>query len=147
MIRVLDTRTVSLTPGTPGRRQQIPRMIRSTLTPACEARYSASMIWHLCDGSRSLSDLIAARNADVTADAAAIEARVGGGAGVRAHRRGGSAGDGFDRAQRTRGAAVRSDVQHAGQAGQPFDGAHRHRHGQQLRRGAQERVAPLDVAT
>ena len=28
----------SLTPGTPGRRQQMPRTIRSIRTPACEAR-------------------------------------------------------------------------------------------------------------
>ena len=33
----------SLIPGIPGRRQQIPRMIRSMGTPACEARYRASM--------------------------------------------------------------------------------------------------------
>ena len=33
----------SLTPGTPGRRQQMPRTIRSICTPACEARYSASI--------------------------------------------------------------------------------------------------------
>ena len=33
----------SETPGTPGTRQQIPRMLRSTGTPACDARYSARM--------------------------------------------------------------------------------------------------------
>ena len=37
------TRMFSDTPSTPGRRQQIPRMLRSTCTPACEARYSALM--------------------------------------------------------------------------------------------------------
>ena len=37
------TRIVSLTPGTPGSRQQMPRTFRSIGTPACEARYSASM--------------------------------------------------------------------------------------------------------
>ena len=33
----------SETPGTPGRRQQMPRTLRSTCTPACEASYSAWM--------------------------------------------------------------------------------------------------------
>ena len=33
----------SETPSTPGFRQQIPRTLRSTRTPACEARYSARM--------------------------------------------------------------------------------------------------------
>ena len=37
------TRMFSDTPGTPGRRQQMPRTLRSTGTPACEARYSARM--------------------------------------------------------------------------------------------------------
>ena len=31
------------TPGTPGTRQQMPRTLRSTGTPACAARYSARM--------------------------------------------------------------------------------------------------------
>ena len=39
------TRIFSLTPGTPGRRQQMPRTIRSILTPAHEASYSALMIF------------------------------------------------------------------------------------------------------
>ena len=34
---MLITRMVSLTPGRPGRRQQIPRTMRSIGTPACEA--------------------------------------------------------------------------------------------------------------
>ena len=34
---MLITRMFSLSPGTPGRRQQIPRTIRSIRTPACEA--------------------------------------------------------------------------------------------------------------
>ena len=33
----------SETPGTPGRRQQMPRTLRSTGTPACEASYRAWM--------------------------------------------------------------------------------------------------------
>ena len=33
----------SETPSTPGRRQQIPRTLRSIRTPACEASYSAWM--------------------------------------------------------------------------------------------------------
>ena len=37
------TRMFSLTPSTPGRRQQMPRMLRSIGTPACEAWYSARM--------------------------------------------------------------------------------------------------------
>ena len=37
------TLIVSLTPGTPGRRQQIPRTLMSIGSPAWEARYSASM--------------------------------------------------------------------------------------------------------
>ena len=37
------TRTFSLTPSTPGRRQQMPRTFRSIGTPACDARYSASI--------------------------------------------------------------------------------------------------------
>ena len=37
-----DTRTFSLTPGTPGRSTQKPRTIRSISTPACEAARSAS---------------------------------------------------------------------------------------------------------
>ena len=35
---MLRTRMFSLTPGIPGRRQQMPRTIRSMCTPACEAR-------------------------------------------------------------------------------------------------------------
>ena len=34
----------SLTPGTPGRRQHMPRTFSSTFTPACEARYSLRII-------------------------------------------------------------------------------------------------------
>ena len=34
---MLVTRMFSLTPGTPGRRQQMPRTIRSIFTPACDA--------------------------------------------------------------------------------------------------------------
>ena len=41
---MLMTRTLSLMPGTPGRRQQMPRTIRSIDTPACDARYSASIV-------------------------------------------------------------------------------------------------------
>jgi hypothetical protein len=41
---MLRTRMFSLTPSTPGRRQQYPRMIRSICTPACEARYRWRMI-------------------------------------------------------------------------------------------------------
>ena len=37
------TLIVSLTPATPGLRQQMPRTLRSIGTPAWEARYSASM--------------------------------------------------------------------------------------------------------
>ena len=37
------TRMFSLTPSMPMRRQQMPRTFRSIRTPACEARYSASM--------------------------------------------------------------------------------------------------------
>ena len=35
---MLMTRMRSLTPGMPGRRQQMPRTIRSISTPACDAR-------------------------------------------------------------------------------------------------------------
>ena len=35
---MLRTVMFSLTPGTPGRRQQMPRTMRSIFTPACEAR-------------------------------------------------------------------------------------------------------------
>ena len=35
---MLVTWMFSLTPGTPGRRQQIPRTSRFTFTPACDAR-------------------------------------------------------------------------------------------------------------
>ena len=38
------TRMFSDSPGTPGRRQQMPRTTSSIDTPACEASYSASMI-------------------------------------------------------------------------------------------------------
>jgi hypothetical protein len=38
------TRMFSETPGSPGRRQQMPRTIRSMCTPAIEARYRARMI-------------------------------------------------------------------------------------------------------
>ncbi len=41
---MLLTLMFSDSPGTPGRRQQMPRTTRSMLTPACEARYSRSMI-------------------------------------------------------------------------------------------------------
>ena len=37
------TRMFSLNPGTPGRRQQMPRTIRSIWTPAWDAAYSSSM--------------------------------------------------------------------------------------------------------
>ena len=40
----LVTRMRELTPGNPGRRQQMPRTMRSISTPASDARYSASMI-------------------------------------------------------------------------------------------------------
>jgi hypothetical protein len=42
--RMLRTRIVSDSPGTPGRSAHIPRTHTSTGTPACEARYSASMM-------------------------------------------------------------------------------------------------------
>ncbi len=38
------TVTFSDTAGSPGRRRQLSRMISSTSTPACDARYSASTI-------------------------------------------------------------------------------------------------------
>ena len=38
------TRMLSERPGTPGRRQQMPRTTQSTCTPAWLARYSASMM-------------------------------------------------------------------------------------------------------
>jgi hypothetical protein len=38
------TRTVSDRPGTLGRRQEMPRTIRSMPTPACDASYSRSII-------------------------------------------------------------------------------------------------------
>ena len=41
---MLITRIRSLTPGTPGRKQQIPRTMRSMLTPAWDASYSARMM-------------------------------------------------------------------------------------------------------
>src|SRR5712691_1358135 len=41
---MLLTRMLSDIPGTPGRRQQIPRTTRSMLTPACEALYNRSMM-------------------------------------------------------------------------------------------------------
>src|SRR3546814_2306432 len=41
---MLFTRIFSDTPGTPGRRQQMPRTTRSICTPAWEARYRFSMI-------------------------------------------------------------------------------------------------------
>jgi len=41
--RMLRTRTFSDRPGTPGRRAQIARTLRSISTPAPEAAYSASM--------------------------------------------------------------------------------------------------------
>ena len=41
---MLMTRIVSLIPGRPGRRQQIPRTIRSIGTPAWEASYRAEMM-------------------------------------------------------------------------------------------------------
>ena len=34
----------SLTPGMPGRRQQMPRTIKSMRTPACDARYNSWMM-------------------------------------------------------------------------------------------------------
>jgi hypothetical protein len=37
------TRMLSDNPGMPGLRQQIPLMMRSTVTPACDARYRRSM--------------------------------------------------------------------------------------------------------
>src|SRR2546427_4181453 len=46
---MLITRMFSETPGRPGRRQQMPRMTSSIVTPACEAPYSAS----ITDGSTS----------------------------------------------------------------------------------------------
>src|SRR3989454_1075622 len=46
---MLVTRMVSETPGSPGRRQQMPRTTSSIATPPCDARYSASMT----DGSTS----------------------------------------------------------------------------------------------
>ena len=41
---MLLTRIFSDRPFTPGRRQQMPRMIRSIWTPACDASYSLSMM-------------------------------------------------------------------------------------------------------
>ena len=41
--KILMTLMFSLKPGTPGRRAQIPRTNTSTQTPACDARYRASM--------------------------------------------------------------------------------------------------------
>ena len=41
---MLVTSMLSLTPGTPGRRQQIPRTINSIFTPACDAWYSARIM-------------------------------------------------------------------------------------------------------
>ena len=41
---MLRTRMFSDSPGMPGRSAQIPRTHKSTGTPACDARYSASMI-------------------------------------------------------------------------------------------------------
>ncbi len=41
---MLTTRTFSDNPGTPGRSRQVSRTIRSTWTPACEARYSARVM-------------------------------------------------------------------------------------------------------
>ena len=40
---MLMTRTFSEMPGMPGRNRQVSRTIRSTRTPACEARYSAAV--------------------------------------------------------------------------------------------------------
>src|SRR6266550_517439 len=40
---MLTTRIRSLTPGIPGRRQQMPRTMRSISTPACDAAYNASI--------------------------------------------------------------------------------------------------------
>jgi len=51
---MLRTVMFSLIPATPGRRQQIPRMIKSIFTPACDAAYRASMI------SRSTREFILA---------------------------------------------------------------------------------------
>ena len=39
------TRMFSDSPGTPGRSAHTPRTMRSILTPAAEASYSAAMIW------------------------------------------------------------------------------------------------------
>ena len=41
---MLMTRILSEMPGIPGRRQQMPRMIRSICTPACEARYKRAIV-------------------------------------------------------------------------------------------------------
>ena len=41
---MLMTRILSEMPGIPGRRQQMPRMIRSIFTPACEARYKRAIV-------------------------------------------------------------------------------------------------------
>ena len=49
---MLLTRMLSLRPGTPGRRQQMPRTTRSTCTPAIEAAYSRSII---CGSTSELS--------------------------------------------------------------------------------------------
>ena len=40
---MLRTRMFSLSPRTPGRTEQMPRTHRSTGTPACDARYMASV--------------------------------------------------------------------------------------------------------
>ncbi len=41
---MLVTRMFSDTPGTPGRRQHSPLMLRSTFTPAIEARYKEAIM-------------------------------------------------------------------------------------------------------